>query len=159
VRAVETSPVEHALDAHERQEQMRRLAVVIVGALALAGCVVPRPVVGPRFEGCSSSAAEPFRCGVSSVANSDGTYATGWGRTSEPATFISIELTLEQKRPDGTWTGIWVDRSGAGRAVQFREYQSATIDCERGHYRWRVRVTFAGNNTTYHAVGVEHFVP
>jgi hypothetical protein len=70
--------------------------------------------------------------------------------TTEPPTFIWIELTLEKKQPDGTFTGIWIDRSGLGSEVQRLSWISQTIQGEPGVYQWHLRVRFTGKSTTYY---------
>src|SRR4051794_23443272 len=83
---------------------------------------------GSSYAPCEFTAA-PFACGVSYVTQPGGTSAIGWGQTSEPPTFISIELTLEQAQPDGTYTGIWIDRSGLGSQTNYRDWASAFVGC------------------------------
>jgi hypothetical protein len=124
--------------------------VALVMALAVTGCVPPPPPATPRYLPCSQNRVEPFQCTLWVIVGAyEGTSARGVAWTTEPATFIQIELTLEQQQPDGTFTGIWTDRSGLGAVTQHRDYQSGPIQCQRGNYRWHMRVQFTGHATTY----------
>jgi hypothetical protein len=125
---------------------MRRLAMAFVLPVVLVACP-PKPSE-PAFARCGANAVRSCEV-IYILAPSGETFAVGEGWTSGSATFISIELTLEQRQADGSWTGIWIDRSGLGRATKHRTYTSATIDCERGQYRWHMRVRFNGVKTVY----------
>jgi hypothetical protein len=122
-------------------------------ALVVVGCVPP----APKYERCGN--VGPFQCGMWTTGGDNGTSALGYASTTEPPTFIQIELSLEQQQPDGSWTGIWIDRSGLGSPTQRREWKSASIKCERGRYRWYMRVQFSGNRTTYTSLGQEMYMP
>lgn len=131
-----------------------RLSICVL-VVAVTACVPPPP---PAFDGCGN--VGPYQCGLWTVVGGDsGTSALGYATTTEPPTFIQIELTLEQKQPDGSWTGIWVDRSGLGSPIQHREWKSASIKCAPGRYRWYMRVQFSGRSTTYTATGQEMYIP
>jgi len=130
---------------------------LLVSALIL-GAVACVPPPSPGFAPCSTTG--PFQCVLwYVVSGTSGTYAIGIGETTEPPTFITIELTLEQKQPDGSFTGIWTDRSGGGSPTQRREYRSATVpDCAPGYYQWRLRIQFTGNNTTWYTTSTPFYL-
>jgi hypothetical protein len=112
----------------------------------------------PKYAPCGTHSTHS--CEVIYVLSPNGeTYAQGEGWVSGKAAFITIELTLEQKRPDGSWTGIWIDRSGAGKATRHRVYLSSTVDCRKGQYRWHMRVRFSTSKTTYYKTTRAFFAP
>jgi hypothetical protein len=77
-----------------RHRPVIKTVLAIVASAVLAACVPPKPT-SPNYEKCPN--VGPYQCNLIYVAGWNGTFADGESWTTEPPTFISIELTLERK--------------------------------------------------------------
>ena len=137
-----------------------KVILVLVALATFAACApssVPAAPV-PRYEECTTYRGPAFGCDLHAqwVAGQTWAYAGAW--TTEPPTFIEMELTLERQLPDGSWVLFWIERPAVGQARQSVDVRAPaaandTIQCLPGNYRWRLRVQFAGNATTYTKLG------
>lgn len=115
-----------------------RILASLVALLSFASLAWPAATVqAAHWVPCLDAGGYGVECVVSYNSNPGLTYGVGThiNRDDVPSN-ITVTLTLEQKQPDGTYTGIWTESKNCYDTT-ICELQSQQIDCD-GDAKWHL---------------------